>query len=84
MTSKIILRSNKNVQKQATALLINDLVPEPFSPYARKGGDDDDPSLSNTHAQETLVHTSDEVALSQVGVIGCIPQVTESNTGHSC
>ena len=44
--------------------------------------DDDDASLSNTHAQKTFVHAFDEVALPQVGVIGFIPRVTRLNTGE--
>lgn len=48
-----------------------------FLSVRQEGRDEDGPSLADTHAQETLVHPFDEVALSQVGVIGRIPRVTE-------
>lgn len=43
----------------------------------QEGWDDDDPSLSHTHAQETLIHAFDDVTLTQVGVVGRIPRTTK-------
>lgn len=42
-------------------------------PVGQEGGDDDDPPLPHTHAQQTLVHAFDDVPLAQVGVVGGVP-----------
>lgn len=46
----------------------------------QEGRDDDDPALPHTHAQETLVHAFDDVALTQVGVVGRIPRMAKAGT----
>lgn len=42
----------------------------------QEGRHDDVSLLAHTHAQQALLHALDEVTLSQVGVVRCVPPVT--------